>query len=136
VVIGKLFLVLLDAAVELVGQRVDRGVHILLDCIRVNGAAPEQDGGFSLVAQLFDGQDAMNVYYVVRVPDDAVELFLDVSLEGGSDIDMVAGDVQLHGNLLRTYLPDWNLLALARRRNAERLAIFGDGAPRDQHALA
>src|SRR6185312_16390906 len=31
---------------------------------------------------------------------------------------------------------DWNLLTLARRRNAERLAIFGDRAPRDQHALA
>jgi hypothetical protein len=46
----------------------------------------------------------MNVYHVVRVPDDAVELFLDVSLEGGSDIDVVAGDVQLLGNLLRTYL--------------------------------
>src|SRR4029079_13880999 len=31
---------------------------------------------------------------------------------------------------------DWNLTTLARRRNAERLAIFGDRAPRDQHALA
>src|SRR4029434_9507804 len=34
------------------------------------------------------------------------------------------------------YLPDWNLFAFARRRNAERLAIFGDGTSRDQHALA
>src|SRR3954454_5637753 len=31
---------------------------------------------------------------------------------------------------------DWNLLALARGRNAECLAIFRDRAPGDQYALA
>ena len=54
----------------------------------------------SMLTEFLDGEDAMNVYHVVRVPDDAVELFLDIALEGGSDIDVVAGDVQLHGSLL------------------------------------
>src|SRR5687768_6454007 len=36
VVIGELFLVLLDAAIELVGQRVDRGVHVHFDGVGVN----------------------------------------------------------------------------------------------------
>ena len=101
VVIGELFLVLLDAAVELVGERVDGGVHVLLDGVGVHGAAVQQHGGFGFVAQLLDGQDAMNVYDVVRVPDDAVQLFLDIALHRRGDIDVVTGDVQLHGSLLR-----------------------------------
>ena len=52
---------------------------ILFDRIGVDGPAVEQDRGFGFMAQLLDGEDAMNVYHVVRVPDDAVELFLDVS---------------------------------------------------------
>ena len=100
--IGELFFVLLHAPIELVGKGVDGGVHVRLDGIGVNGAAAQQDGGFGFVAQFLDGEDAMNVYDVVRVPDDAVELFLDVALEGGSDIDVVTGDVQLHGSLLRS----------------------------------
>ena len=71
-VIGELFLVLLDAAVELVGERIDRGIHVLLDGVGVDGAAVQQHGGFGFVAQLLDGEDAMNVYHVVRVPHDAV----------------------------------------------------------------
>ena len=53
--IGELFLVLLDAAVELVGEGVDGGVHVLLDGIGVDGPAIEQDGGFGFVAQFLDG---------------------------------------------------------------------------------
>jgi hypothetical protein len=59
------------------------------------------------VAEFFDGEDAVNVYHVVRVSDDTVELFFDIPLEGGSDIDVMAGDVQLHGSLLRTVILSW-----------------------------
>ena len=76
-----------------------------MSCIHgvgVNLPAAQQHGGFGLVAQLLDGKDAVNVYDVVGVPDDAVEFLLDIVLEGGSDIDVVTSDVQLHGSLLRS----------------------------------
>src|SRR5262245_49504119 len=46
VVIGELFLVLLDAAVELVGQRIDGRVHVLVDGVGVHLAELQEHGRF------------------------------------------------------------------------------------------
>jgi hypothetical protein len=97
VVVAAFFLVFLDPAIELVRERVDGGVHVRLDGIRVNGASAQQNRGFRFVAQLLDREDAVNVYDPVRMSDDAVQFLFYVILERGRDIDMVTSDVQLHG---------------------------------------
>jgi hypothetical protein len=60
-VIRGLFLVLLDAAVELVGQRIDGGVHVPVGRIGVDLVAAQHQRGLGLVAQLFDGEHAVDV---------------------------------------------------------------------------
>src|SRR2546427_11874152 len=55
VVIGALFLVLLDAAIELVGEQVDRGVHVLFGRVRVDVVAAHVQGRLGLLPQLLDG---------------------------------------------------------------------------------
>src|SRR5579871_6331444 len=47
-----LFLVLHQAAVDLVGQQVDGGVHVLFGGVRVDGAAAYVQGDFGFLAQL------------------------------------------------------------------------------------
>src|SRR5690606_3279589 len=95
VVVG-FFLVLLHATIELVGQGVDGCVHILLNGIGVDCASIHENGCLGFVSQLLDGEDAMNVYDPVGMSDNPVEFLLHISLERGSDIDMMARDVQLH----------------------------------------
>ncbi len=94
--VGKLLFMFLDAPIELVGEGIDRCVHILFDGVGVYRAAVQKNRGFGFVSQLFYGEDAVNVNDAVRVSDDAIQLFLHIAFEGGSDIDMMTRDVQLH----------------------------------------
>ena len=48
-VVGQLFLVLDHAAVELVGQRVDGGIHVAVDRIGMDAAAADVHGRLGLV---------------------------------------------------------------------------------------
>src|SRR5271168_4189449 len=61
VMVGGLFLVLLDASIELVGEGVDRGVHVGFGGVGVDLVSPQHESGFGLVAESFDGEDAVNV---------------------------------------------------------------------------
>jgi hypothetical protein len=45
------------------------------------------------MALLFHRQNAMYVDDMIGMTHDSVEFFLHVTLEGGSDIDMMTGDV-------------------------------------------
>src|ERR1044072_2376583 len=67
VFVGFLFLVLEHAAVELVGQQVYGGVHVFLGGVGMDGIAAHMQGGFGLLSEFLDGEDAMHV-------DDVVEM--------------------------------------------------------------
>ena len=97
--IAALFLVLLDAAVELVGEGVYRGVHVLLGGIGMDRVAAHVQGGFGSLSQLLDCQHAVDINDVIEVSDDSLELFLYVVAEGRGDLDVMTGDAQLHSRL-------------------------------------
>ena len=100
VMIGELFLVFLDAPIELVGQQVDGGIHVLFRGIGMNRVAADVQRRFGLLSQLLHRQHTVNVDDLIEVPRDALELLLHVSAQGRSDLDMMAGDVELHSRLL------------------------------------
>src|SRR4051794_27295170 len=89
VLVGLLFLVLEHAAVELVGQQVDGGVHVFLGGVGVDGVAAYMQGGFGLLSELLDRQDAMHVDYVIEMARNPFELLFDVRAHRGSDFDMM-----------------------------------------------
>src|SRR5690348_11009903 len=62
-----LFLVLEDAAVELVGQQVYGGVHVFLGGVGMDGVAAHMQGGFGLLSEFLDREHAVHV-------DDVVEM--------------------------------------------------------------
>src|SRR5215469_4552180 len=95
-VIVAFFLVLLDAAIELVGQQVDGRVHVLLRRIRVDGAAAHVQGRLGLLSQLLHRQHTVNVDNVIEVPADALEFLFDITPQRWGDLDVVTGDVELH----------------------------------------
>src|SRR6185437_13495712 len=95
--VGALLLVLLDAAVELVAQRVDRGVHVRLGRIRVDVASPHVQRGLGLLPQLLDGENTVHVDHLVEMARDALEkLLLDIAPQRGGDFDMVTREVEPH----------------------------------------
>ena len=94
--IGQLFLVLAHPSLELVGQRVDRGVHVAFAGQGMNGLAADVQRRFGLVLQLLDGQHEMRVDDVIEVSHDAVEFLLHVAAHGCGDLDVMTGDAQLH----------------------------------------
>src|SRR5688572_3683728 len=96
VLVGLLFLVLEHAAVELVGQQVYGGVHVLFGGIGMDGAAAHMQGGFGLLSELLHRQDTMHVDHVIEMPGNALELLLHVGAHGRGYFDMVTGKRQLH----------------------------------------
>src|SRR5487761_1978030 len=66
VVIARLLLVLLDAAVELVGERVDRRVHVAFRRLREDLVPAQPQRRLGLVTQLLYRQDAMHVYQLLK----------------------------------------------------------------------
>jgi hypothetical protein len=77
-VVGFHFLVLDDAAVELVGQQVDGGVHVFLGGLGMDGVAAHMQCGFGLLSELLNGENAMHVDYVIEMTRNTFELLLDV----------------------------------------------------------
>src|SRR2546421_12510988 len=96
-VIGALFLVFLDAAVQLVREQIDGGVHVFFGGIRVDGAAAHVQRGFGLLAQLLYRQHTVHVDDLIKVSADALELLLDITPQRRGDFDVVTGDAELHG---------------------------------------
>jgi len=90
--VAEFLFVLLYAAVELVGQSIDRSVHIVMNRVGVDFAAAQVDGGLGLMMRFFDCENAVHVYHMIGMPHDTLELFLHITFKGGGDIDMMAGD--------------------------------------------
>src|SRR5690349_1688547 len=106
VFVGLLFLVLQHAAVELVGQQIDGGVHVLFRGVGMNRIAAHMQGGFGLLSELLNREDAMHVDYVVEMAGNAFELLLDVGAHRRGDFDMMTGKRQLHDpSPFLAYLP-------------------------------
>ena len=68
-----LALVLVEHAVELVGEQVDGGVHGVGFAIGEMGGAAGVDLGFHLVQQFGDAENHMDLEVSVRVPIEAIE---------------------------------------------------------------
>src|ERR1700722_5615046 len=81
VMVGGLFLVLFDAPIELVGQGVDGGIHVVFSCIAVDLVSPHHESGLGLVAEFFDGEDAVNIDDLFEVSGDALEFLDDVGAQ-------------------------------------------------------
>jgi hypothetical protein len=78
-VIGALFLVLLDTAVQLVRQAIDGGVHVFFGCVRVDGAAAHVQRGLGFLSQLLYRQHTVHVDDLIKMSADALELLLDIT---------------------------------------------------------
>ena len=52
--------------------------------------------GLDLLSQLVHRQDDVDVDHVVEMPRDALELRDDVVADRGRDVEMMAGEVQVH----------------------------------------
>jgi hypothetical protein len=77
--VGGLFFMLLHAPIELVGEGVDGGVHVVFGGIGVDFVPAQHERGFGLVAEFFDREHAVNVDELLEVPRDALEFLDDVS---------------------------------------------------------
>ena len=77
------------AAVELVGQQVDGGVHVFLGGVGMDGIAAHMQSGFGLLSELLNRQDAMHVDYVVEMARNPFEFLFDVGTHRRGDFDMM-----------------------------------------------
>src|SRR5262245_46696465 len=100
-VLDHLFLVLDDLAVELVHQIVDRRVHVGVAALAEDVAAGHIDLRLDLLLELADGQNHVDVDDVVEVARDTLELRDHVLADGGGDVQLVSGQLQIHRHLLR-----------------------------------
>src|SRR5207244_13038677 len=79
VMISHLFLVLFQASVELVGQQIDRGVHILVDRFRMDRGTAYVQRRLGLLSQLFHRQYAVHIQHLIVVPADALEFLFNIT---------------------------------------------------------
>ena len=90
VVIDKSFLVLAHSPFEFVDKAIDCGVHIFFSVVAVDSATVNAGGCFSLMPQLFDGQDTLDVRHDVKVSGNFLYFCADVVSHGFSYLDMMA----------------------------------------------
>ena len=62
------------AAVELVGQQIDGGVHVFLGGVGVDRVAANMQGGFGLLSKFLNGQYTVHIDDVVEMTRNAFEL--------------------------------------------------------------
>ena len=87
------FLVLEHLAIEFVGKRVDRCVHVRLDAFGVDIlAAHVQISGY-LLPELVDREHDVDVDYVVKVPGQADQLDRHVGADRRRDFEMMTAQI-------------------------------------------
>ena len=96
VMVGGLFLVLLDAAVELVGERVDGGIHVGLGRVGVDLVPAKHQRRLGLVTQLLHREDAVNVDQLLEMPGDSLEFLQDVAAKRRRNFHMMTAEIELH----------------------------------------
>jgi hypothetical protein len=79
VVIAEFLFVFLDTAIQFVGERVDRGIHVVMDGVGVQLSAAQINGCLGFMTEFFYGQYAVHVHYMIRVTHDAIEFFFHVA---------------------------------------------------------
>src|SRR5947208_4707855 len=98
--IGELFLMLLHLPIELVGERIDRGVHVGIDALRVDLLAANMDVRFHDLSYLVHTEHHADIDHMVEMPRHPVELVDDISADRGCDLKVMSGEVQVHQLLL------------------------------------
>src|SRR5690606_35167502 len=93
-----------QGTLELVGQQVDRRVHVVGGSVHVQGAAVPRDRGLGAVAGLVQLELHADVVGLLEVALHAPEARLDVVTEGGGDLDVVEVDFDAHGQYLHSSL--------------------------------
>src|ERR1700722_17983828 len=93
VMVGGLFFVLFDAAVELVGQCVDGGIHILFSCFGVDLVSAHHQRGLGLVTHFLDREDAVDVNQLLEMPRDPLEFFDYIAAQRGGDFHMMTAEI-------------------------------------------
>src|SRR5512132_82081 len=94
------FLVFQHLPVELVGERVDRRVHVGIDALGVDVLAAHVHVRLHLLSQLVDRKHHTDVDHMIEMTVDALELGNDVGPDRRRDFEMVASEVQIHQALL------------------------------------
>ena len=79
--------------IELVGERIDRRVHVGLDAFGVDFLAANVEIGGDLLSELVDRQHDVHIDHVVEVARHALKLGCHVFANGGGDQQAMAGKV-------------------------------------------
>src|SRR5690606_5884810 len=109
--IRDLFLVLRDLTVELVGEVVDRGVHVALGGLGMDRCAADVDGRLRLMDKLLYGQDAVDARHIVEMTFQLLEAGRNVVAQRVRDVDVMPGYRQIPG-----ILPCWPFRGRGRLR--------------------
>src|SRR6202021_2851914 len=96
VMVGGLFFVFLDASIQLVGQGIDGGIHVVFSRIAVDLVSPQHEGGLGLVAEFFDREHAMNVDGLLEVLRKAFDFLDYVGAQCVGDFHMMTAEIELH----------------------------------------
>src|SRR3954469_7101789 len=96
ILLVALVLVAQDLTIELVGERVDRGIEIVFLAFAVQVLAADMQRAFGLLADLVHREDHVGVDHMVEVPVDALELRAHVAQDRRGDVDMMAAHVEVH----------------------------------------
>ena len=94
------FLVLDHLPVQLVGQYIDRRVHIFMYGVGKDIGAVDMHGGFRLLPHLLNAENDMHIGHIVEMTLETLELVVDIVLQGISNVHMMTGQANLHNYLL------------------------------------
>src|SRR5690606_26997023 len=96
VVVHHFLLVLEQQPVELVGQQVDRRVHVDGAGVGVEVLAGKVDRGFGAVVGLVQAELGADLERLLEMPRQALELGLDIVAQGRRHLDLMAVDIDTH----------------------------------------
>lgn len=96
VVIGNFFLVAPDLAIQLVRQRIDRGVHVRTNSMGKELATRHLHSGFRLMPVFLNFQHNMYVRYVVVMALQSRELSLNILFQSRGYVYMMSADIDMH----------------------------------------
>src|SRR3546814_10712138 len=96
VVVHHLLLVLEQQPVELVGQQVDRRVHVDGAGVGVEDLAGEVDRGLGAVVRLVEAELGADLAGLLEMPRQALELALDIVAQARCHLDLMAVAIDTH----------------------------------------
>src|SRR3546814_4802810 len=94
--VHHLLLVLEQQPVELVGQQVDRRVHVDGAGVGMEDLAGEVDRGLGAVVGLVEAELGADLEGLLEMPRQALELALDIVAQGRCHLDLMAVDIDTH----------------------------------------